>query len=86
MRAPVVGAGGGGAGGGSGSSFGNDLTLEVYPDQYQWATGKLYMDDGQTFAHEKDCEKTLVFFGFLDNILYIQREIEDECRFDGAEK
>ena len=67
-------------------ALGNDLTLEVYPDQYQWATGKLYMDDGQTFAHEKDCEKTLVFFGFLDNILYIQREIEDECRFDGAEK
>lgn len=43
------------------------------------------MDDGQTFAHEKECEKTLVLFGFLDNVLYIQRAIEDDCRYDGAE-
>lgn len=67
-------------------ALGNDMTLEVYPDSSQWATGKLYMDDGQTFAHQKDCEKTLVFFGFLDRVLYVQREIEDGCRYDGAEK
>ena len=43
------------------------------------------MDDGQTFANEKDCEKTLVLFGFLDNVLYSQRDIENDCRYEGAE-
>lgn len=67
-------------------ALGNDISLEVYPDANQFATGKLYMDDGQTFAHQKDCEKTLVNFGFFDQVLYIQRQMEDDCRFDGAEQ
>ena len=67
-------------------ALGNDISLEVYPAQDGTAGGQLYMDDGQTFAHEKECEKVYVFFGFEDNMLYTQRDINDDCRYVDAEK
>ena len=50
-------------------ALGNDITLEIYPDKDDSAQGHLYMDDGQTFAHEKRCEKIYNRYHFVGGTL-----------------
>ena len=44
------------------------------------------MDDGQTFAHEKHCEKayTRFFFSGETNMLSLQNQLDEHCHYDGA--
>lgn len=68
-------------------ALGNDITLEIYPDQSGEAQGHLYMDDGATFAHmSKSCEKTYVKFSFSDNVLVHAIDISNKCWYSGAEQ
>lgn len=68
-------------------ALGNDITLEIYPDQSGEAQGHLYMDDGATFAYQSSgCEKTYVKFSFTDNVLIHAIDISNKCWYSGAEK
>ena len=44
------------------------------------------MDDGSTFAHLSNCEKTYLSYTFIDNILIHERDIDNKCFYEGAEQ
>lgn len=50
-------------------AVGNPITLEVFPSTESTAAGYIYMDDGETFYHQSNCEKTYVKYSYADNIL-----------------
>ena len=44
------------------------------------------MDDGSTFAHLSNCEKTYLKYSFIDNVLIHERDIDNKCFYEGAEQ
>mmetsp|Transcript_33105 Transcript_33105/g.43601 ORF Transcript_33105/g.43601 Transcript_33105/m.43601 type:complete len:106 (+) Transcript_33105:2528-2845(+) len=44
------------------------------------------MDDGETFYHESNCEKTYINFIFSANMLTHQVKLDNRCWYEGAEQ
>ncbi|CDW86977.1 neutral alpha-glucosidase ab [Stylonychia lemnae] len=47
----------------------NDINLEIYLDEDDYAEGQLYLDDGISFDYQKSNEKVIIQYKFENNIL-----------------
>jgi alpha-glucosidase (family GH31 glycosyl hydrolase) len=51
----------------------NNIKLEVYPDEENYAIGILYLDDGESLNHEQKNEFTLVHYFYNNDILSTEK-------------
>ena len=54
----------------------NDIKLDIYPDSHSYASGVLYLDDGESFKHEKG-ERTLVHYTYSASVLSTVKMLPD---------
>ena len=55
----------------------NNVGLEIYPDQSNEAMGTLYLDDGDSYAHEKG-SFTLVNYYYDSTGLWVEKQTDSE--------
>ena len=62
----------------------NNIRLDIYPDEQQYAIGILYLDDGESLNHEQSNEFTLVHWFYQNDTLSTEKITATSNKYAGA--
>jgi alpha-glucosidase (family GH31 glycosyl hydrolase) len=63
----------------------NPIRLDIYLSTEGTATGRLYLDDGESFRYQRSLEQALIEYEFKDNKLTCKNILDSHYKYEAAQ-